>query len=167
MDRGLLNYGPWGCKQSETTCMLAYIYASHKKPWGNITSVLLSEKSPSQKATYCTIPVIWHHSTNGKTSRSVQFSHSVVSNSLQPHGLHHTRPPYPSPTPRTYSKSCSLSQWCHPTISSSVILFSSCLQAFLASGSFPVTQFFASGDKSIGVSAAAWVLQWIFMTDFL
>ena len=112
-------YSPWGCKQSDTTCMLAYIYTSHKKPWGNVISILLSEKSPSQKATYCTIPVIWHHSTKGKTSRSIQFSHSVVSNSLQPHGLQHTRPPYPSPTPRTYSKSCSSSQWYHPTISSS------------------------------------------------
>ena len=67
---------------------------------------------------------------------SVQFSRSVVSNSLQPHGLQHTRPPYPSPTPGAYLNSCPLSQWCHPTISSSVIPFSSCFQSFPASGSF-------------------------------
>ena len=68
---------------------------------------------------------------------SVQFSCSVVSNSLQPHGLQHTRPPCPLPTPRVYSNSCPLSWWCHPTISSSVIPFSSCLLSFPASGSFP------------------------------
>ena len=67
---------------------------------------------------------------------SVQFSHSVVSNSLRPHGLQHTKAPCPSPTPRVYTNSCPLSQWCHPTISSFVILFSSCLQSFPASGSF-------------------------------
>ena len=71
---------------------------------------------------------------------SVQFSHSVVSNSLWPHGLQHAKLPCPSPTPRAYSNSCPLSQWCHPTISSSVFLFSSCLQSFPASGSFPMSQ---------------------------
>ena len=89
---------------------------------------------------------------------SVQFSHSVVSDSLQPHGLQHTRPPCPSPTPRVYSNSCPLSQSCHPTISSSVIPFSSCLQSFPESGSFPMSQLFASGGQSIGVSASASVL---------
>ena len=74
---------------------------------------------------------------------SVQFSHSVVSDSLRPHGLQHTRPPCPSPTPRVYSNSCPLSQWCHPTTSSSVVPFSSHLQSFQASGSFPMSQFFA------------------------
>ena len=73
---------------------------------------------------------------------SVQFSCSVVSDSLQPHGLQHTRLPCPSPTPGAYSNSCPLSQWCHPTISSSVIPFSSCLHSFPASGSFPMSQFF-------------------------
>ena len=72
----------------------------------------------------------------------VQFSHSVVSNSLRPHGPQHTRLPCPSPTPRTCSNSCPSSPWCHPTISSSVVPFSSCLQSFLASGSFPMSQFF-------------------------
>ena len=89
----------------------------------------------------------------------VQFSHSVVSNSLQPHGLQHTRLlPCPSPTPGAYSNSCPLSQWCHPTISSSVVPFSSHLQSFLASGSFQMNQFFASGGQSIGVSASTSVL---------
>ena len=86
---------------------------------------------------------------------SFQFSRSVVSNSLQPHGLQHTRLPCPSPTPRAYSNSCPLSQWCHPTISSSILPFSSCLQSFPSSGSFPVNQFFVWGGQSIGVSASA------------
>src|SRR5574337_634108 len=89
---------------------------------------------------------------------SVQFSCSVVSDSLQPHGLLHTRPPCPSPTPGVYSNSCPLSWCCHPTISSSVIPFSSCLQSFPASGSFQMSQFFTLGGQSIGVSASASVL---------
>ena len=88
---------------------------------------------------------------------SVQFSCSVMSNSLWPHGLQHARPPCPSPTPRVYSNSGPLSQWCHPTISSSVFSFS-CLQSFPGSGSFPMSQFFTSGSQSIGVSASASVL---------
>ena len=89
---------------------------------------------------------------------SVQFSHSVMSDSLRPHGLQHARPPCPSPTPGAYSDSCPLSRWCHPTISSFVIRFSSCVQSFAASGSFPMSQFFTSGGQSIGVSASASVL---------
>ena len=89
---------------------------------------------------------------------SVQFSRSVVSDSLQPHGLQHTRPPCPSPTSRAYSNSCSLSQCCHPTISSSIIPFSSHLQSFPASGSFQMSQLFTSCGQSIGVSASASVL---------
>ena len=89
---------------------------------------------------------------------SVQFSHSVMSDSLPPHGLQHVRPPCPSPTPGVHSNSCALSRWCNPTISSSVVPFSSRLQSFPASGSFPVNQFFASGGQSIGVSASASVL---------
>ena len=88
----------------------------------------------------------------------VQCSHSVVSDSLRPHGLQHARPPCPSPTPRVYPNSCPLSRWCHPTISSSVVPFSSRLQSFPALGSFPVSQFFASGGQSIGVSASTSVL---------
>ena len=89
---------------------------------------------------------------------SVQFSHSVMSNSLRPHGLQHTRLPCPSPTPGVCSNSCPSSQWCHPTISSSVIPFSSHLQSFPASGSFPMSQLFTSDGQSIGVSASASVL---------
>jgi len=89
---------------------------------------------------------------------SYQFSGSVMSNSLQPHRLQHSRLPCPSPTPRTYSNSCPSHWWCHPTVSSSVIPFSSCLQSFTASGSFPMSQFFTSGGQSIGVSALASVL---------
>ena len=81
-----------------------------------------------------------------------------MSDSLQPHGLQHTRLPCPSPTPRVYSNSCPLNQWCHPTISSSVIPFSSCLQSFPASGTFQMSQLFASDGQSIGVSALASVL---------
>ena len=87
----------------------------------------------------------------------VQFSCSFMSVFLQPHGLQHIRLPCPSPTPAAYSNTCPLHRWCHPTISSSVI-FSSCLQSFLASGSFSVTQFFLSDGQSIGVSASASVL---------
>ena len=81
----------------------------------------------------------------------VQFSHSVMSNSLRPHGLQHARPPCPSPAPRACWNSCPLSQWSHPTISSSVVPFSSCLQSFPASGSFQMSKFFTSGSQSIGV----------------
>ena len=89
---------------------------------------------------------------------SVQFSHSVVSDSLRPHEPQHTRPLHPSPTPGAYPNSCSLSRWCHPTISSSVVPFSSCLQSSPASGSFQMSQPFASGGQSIRVSASASVL---------
>ena len=89
---------------------------------------------------------------------SVQFSHSVMSSCLQPHGLQHARLPCPSPTPGAHSNACPLSQWCHPTISSSVVPFSSRLQSFPASESFPMSQFFTSGSQSIGVSVSASVL---------
>ena len=89
---------------------------------------------------------------------SVQSSHSVVSNSLQPHESQHTRPPCPSPTPVVYSNSCPSSRWCHPAISSSVVPFSSCPQFLPASGSFTISQLFAWGGQSIGVSASASVL---------
>ena len=87
-----------------------------------------------------------------------QFSHSVVSDSLWPHGLQHARLPCISPTPGACSNSCPLSQWCHPTTSSSVSPFSANLKSFPASGSFQMSQFFASGDQSIGVSVSASVL---------
>ena len=97
---------------------------------------------------------------------SVPFSCSVVSNSLRPHGLQHARPPCPSPTPRVYSNSCLLSRWCHPTISSFVVPFSSRLQSFPASGSFPMSQFFAPADQSIGISSSASVLP-MYIQDIL
>ena len=89
---------------------------------------------------------------------SVQFSRPVMSNSLWPHELQHARPPCPSPTPGVHSNLCPLCQWCHPAISSSVIPFSSCPQSLPASGSFPVSQLFAWGGQSTGVSALASVL---------
>ena len=102
-------------------------------------------------------------------SISVQFSHSVMSDSLQPRKLQHARPPCPSPTPGVYSNSCPSSRWCLPAISSSVGPFSSCPQSLPASGSFPTSQLFAWGGQSTGVSASAlvlpkntqdWSLQW-------
>ena len=89
---------------------------------------------------------------------SVQYSCSAVSNSLWSHGLQHPRLPCPSPAPEACSNSSPLSLWCHPTISSSVISFSSCLQSSLASGSFPISKFFTSGGQTIRVSASASIL---------
>ena len=85
---------------------------------------------------------------------SVQFSCSVMSDSLWPHEPQHARPPCPSPTPRVHSNSCPSSRWCHPAISSSVVPFASCLKSFPTSGSFQMSQFFASGGQNIGVSAS-------------
>ena len=98
--------------------------------------------------------------TRTKISQFIQFSlvQSVMSDSLWPHGLQHARPPCLSATPRVYSNSCPLSQWCHPTTSSSVVPSFSCLQSFPISGSFQMSQFFASGGQSIRVSASASVL---------
>ena len=99
------------------------------------------------------------------------FSHSfmsaLMSDSLQPHGLQHVRPPCPSLSPRVYSNPCPLSRWCHPTISSSVTPFSSCPQSFPISESFPMSQLFASGGQSIGASASASVLPMNIKDDFL
>ena len=92
------------------------------------------------------------------TFSSVQFTYSVMFDSLWPHGLQHARLLCPSQTPRVYPNSCPLSLWCHPTISSSVIPFSSCFQSFPASGSFQMSHLFASGGQSIGVSAWTSVL---------
>jgi len=89
---------------------------------------------------------------------SLQFSRSVVSDSLRPHEPQHARPPCPSPTPGVYSNSCSLSQWCHPTISSSVVPFSSCPQSFLTSAAFQMSQLFTLGVQRIGVSASTSLL---------
>ena len=103
------------------------------------------------KLAFCTVV----RTTVGRKAASVQFSRSVVSDSLRPHELQHARPPCPSPTPGVYSKSCPSSRWCHPAISSSVIPFSSCPQSLPASGSFPMSQLFVWGGQSIGISASA------------
>ena len=92
---------------------------------------------------------------NATSLSSVQFSRSVVSDSLRPHESQHARPPCPSPTPRVHSNSCPLSRWCHPAISASVVPFSSCPQPLPASESFPVSQLFTWGGQSIGVSTSA------------
>ena len=101
--------------------------------------------------------LFWQNPKAGLLS-SVQFSCSVVPDSLGPHGLQHARYPCPSPSPGVYSKSCPLSWWCNPTISPSVIPFSSRLQSFPTSGSFQMSQYFKSGGQSIGVSPSASVL---------
>jgi len=123
-------------------------------------------KEPNAKVKHCMI-YLYPLSRIGKSIKterfvvargSVQFSRSVVSDSLWPHGLQHARPPCPSPTPGDHLKSCPLSWWCHPTILSSVVPFSSCLQSFPESESFQMSQFFTSGGQSIGLSASASVL---------
>ena len=93
-----------------------------------------------------------------KVFSSVQFSHSIMSNSLQPHALKHARPPWPSPIPGVHSNSHPSGRWCHQAISSSIVPFSSCPQSLAASGSFSMSQLFASGGQSIGVSASTSVL---------
>ena len=112
-----------------------------------------------------------NESWQGSQFRSVQFSRSVVSDSLRPHELQHTRPPCPLPIPRVYSNSCPSSRWCHPAISSSVIPFSSCPQSLPASGSFPVSQLFAWGGQSTKVWSFSFSIfqffQWTPRTDLL
>ena len=112
------------------------------------------------------------HKSHLQSVDSVQFSRSVISDSLQPNGLQHVRLPCPSPTPRACSNSCPLSRWCHPTTSLSAIPFLSCLQSFPASRSFPVSQFFTSGGQSIGASFSTSVLpmniqNWFPLENFL
>ena len=99
---------------------------------------------------------LYHHFS--QTFSSVQFSHSIMSNSLQPHESQHARPRCPLPTPGVHPNSCPSSQWCHLTISSSIVPFASCPQSFPASGSFPMSRFFSLGGQSIGASASASVL---------
>ena len=126
--------------------------------WAGNTLILIVHTEKLEYQNWKVIPVQFS---------SVHFSHSVMSDSLRPHGLQHARPPCPSPTPRVYSNSCPLSRWCHPTISSSVVPFSSCLQSFPASGSFQMSQHFASGGQSIGVSASTSVLPMSIQNWFL
>ena len=118
-----------------------------------------SHKCPSKGRIYLPTPWIWTvFGICCSQFSSVQFSHSVMSDSLRPHEPQHVRPPCPSPTPGVHPNWCPLCRWCHPTISSSVIPFSSYLQSVPASGSFQMCQFFMSCGQSIGVSASASVL---------
>ena len=126
----------------------------------NLSSLFWHSRSSVIRA-LLTIPsfLLWFPTPSSMVQFSaVQCSRSVMSDSLRPHGLQHARPPSPSPTPRVYPDSCPLSQWCHPTISSSVVPFSSHLQSFPTSGSFQMSQLFTSGGQSIGVSASTSVL---------
>ena len=117
-----------------------------------------ASKCPSSQSFGFSNSYVWMWELDHKESCSVQFSRSVMSDSLWPHELQHARPPCPSPTPGVHPNSCPLSRWCHPTISSSVIPFFSCFQSFPASGFSPMSQLFTSGGLSIGVSASASVL---------
>ena len=124
--------------------------------WLEIKVCLLTRskqnKKPPPKLIFIIVAVVV------ESSSSVQFSHSVMSNSLGPHESQHATPPCPSPTPRVYPNSCSSSRWCHPIISSSVIPFSSCPQSLPATGSFLMSQLFAWGGQSIAVSTSASIL---------
>ena len=122
------------------------------KTYINLALLLLTTTTWKTSRITLLIPV------NPKHKRSVQFSRSVVSDSLQHHEPQHYKPPCPSPTPRVHPNPCPLSQRCHPNISSSVLPFSSCPQSFPASGSFQMSQLFTSGGQSIGVSASTSVL---------
>ena len=142
------------------------ILLSHKKEWIWVTSsevdeprACYTEWNGQWKCWTCGLGSIPSRGTKIPPATSVsQFSRSVISDSLRLHGVQHSRLPCPSPTPRAYSNSCPLSQWCHPTISSSVIPFSFCLQSFPTSGYFQMSQLFTSGGQNIRVSASISVL---------
>ena len=123
-----------------------------------IIKILNNKVLLDSSRSYIHYPVMCHIGKEYEKEDSVQFSCSVMSDYLRPHGLQHARLPCPSPTPRACLNSCPSSQWCHPTISSSVIPFFSLLQSFSAPRSFQMSQFFTSGGQSIGVSASASVL---------
>ena len=133
----------WMDKQNVMYPYSRIILFSNKKEQNTDYMLIILSKGSLMQATYCS---------------SVQFSRSVMSDSLRPRESQHARLPCPSPTPWVHPNSCPLSQWCHPAISSSVVPFSSCLQSFPESGSLLVSQLFASGGQSIRVSASASVL---------
>ena len=142
--------------QAQVSCIgrrILYCWATSEGDDAPFSFLILPVKQPSSLSSLQFITLI-----NSDKHRSVQLSCSVVPDSLQPCGLQHTRLPCPSSTPGACSNSCPLSWWCHPTISSSVIPFSSCLQSFPAAASFLMSQFFTSGGQSIGISASASVL---------
>ena len=129
-----------------------------KKHQGLVHSALSTSSRPLGKTHFLVPALFLYFSVSASVTPISQFSHSVVSNSLQPHGLQPTRPPCPLPIPGVYSNSCPLSRWRHPTISPSVIPFSSCRQSFSASGIFPRSLLLSSDGQSIGASASASVL---------
>ena len=140
---GLSIQSPWGW--TTTTKRINYWY-KQLLVWTSKALCCMGEAG---------LKIPWFHFHDClKRISSVQFSRSVVSDSLRPHELQHARPPCPSPTPRVHPNPCPSSRWCHPTISSSIVPFSSCPQSFPASGSFQMSQFFASGGQRIGVSAS-------------
>ena len=139
-------YIPWGKK----------ISLSSQDKWSHVSKEG-SKMCPSERG---------HFRNQWTKMKRHQFSHSVVSDSSQPHGLQHTKLPCPSPISRAYPNSCPSSRWCHPTISSSVIPFSSCLQSFPESGSFQMSQFFTSGSKALELQLQHQSFQWTFRTDF-
>ena len=145
------NYEPWCIGPHKTDRSLWCVLTKLEKGVASHFCIIaLSNPWTIQKGKQ-----IWHWKMNSQLGfSSVQFSHSVVSDSLRPHGQQHARLPCPTSTPGAYPNSRPLSWWCHPTMSSSVIPFSFCLQSFPAWGSFPISQFFTSGGQSIGVSAS-------------
>ena len=153
--RSLVGYSLWGRQESNTSWVTETIYMTCIHFLRSCFQFAYNLKRKKK-----VLPMIMVKIENEYyiKPQSVQFSRSVLSNSLWPHGLQHDRLSYPSPTPGACSNSCPSSRWCHPTISSSVVPFSPCLQFFPASGSFPRSQFFASGGQSIVVSASASVL---------
>ena len=160
---------PW-CLQVCSPCQWGKFRFSHPKilvsllrPNSSFPSVSVVKNLPTNAEDWNSLTFFFliHKSTNPSPIYllfSVWFSRSVLSDYLWPRGLQHTRLACPSPIPRVYTNSCPLNQWCHPTISSSVVPFSSCPQSLPASWPFPMSQFFASGGQSIGVSASALVL---------
>ena len=141
------NFEPVRCSMSGSNCCFwpAYRFLRRQAGWSGIPISLRIFHS-----------LLW--STQSKVFSSVQFSHSVISYSLRPHEPQHARPPCPSLTPRVNPNPCPLSRWCHSTISSSVVPFSSCPQSFPPSASFQMRQLFTSGSQSIGISASISVL---------
>ena len=147
----------WATREAHIIVLLASS-CSIRDNLGNLKEEKAHFTSVSYRKTLKAQKSCWGYFTIFLCYSTVQFSCSVVSDSLWPHALQHARPPCPSPTPRAYSNSCPLSWWCHPTISSFVVPFSSCLLSFPASGSFQMRQFFTSCTQSIGLSAAVSVL---------
>ena len=148
---------PWD-SQGKNTAVLPFPSPMHdSKTWKWSCSVVSDSFSP-MIFFLCVIKFTKNFVLLHPEHISVQFSHSVVSDSLWPTGLQHTSLPCPSSTPGACSNSCPLNRWCHPTMSSSVVPFSSCLQYFPASWCFPMSRFFPSGGQNIGVSASASVL---------